>query len=152
MADANQESVTAFRRPFVCHSDTKVALKTTRTIEMDLGQHSVVPEVEGANHEFEIFHVPLRYRSEIVKRGMNFEPRRAATRTDPGQSWQSAFHRQVVIEDRVDEVWRANSVDAGADQVFLRGEQLQLVRDLRLRRLLLRASAYLGLAFRTLAI
>jgi Glycosyl transferase family 2 len=46
MADANQESVTAFHRPFVCHSDTKVALKTTRTIEMDLGQHSVVPEVE----------------------------------------------------------------------------------------------------------
>ena len=107
--EANSASVMSLREPFVCHSDCKIAFKAPRQLEFDRGQHSLSDELPMDSHVFEIFHLPLRYRSEIEKRGINYEPRRANTRQDPLFSWQSAFHRQVVITGRVDEVWAANA-------------------------------------------
>jgi Glycosyl transferase family 2 len=146
MADADSTTVTAFHRPFVCHSDRKVAFKTSRNVELTRGQHLLVTDATADKRELEIFHIPLRYRSEIEKRGLNYEPRRAKTRTNPLDSWQSAFHREVVMTNRVEEVWAANSVSrAGCLESY--GERLPLVPDLRLRRLLLKASWYLLCAF-----
>ena len=151
MDDATQETVTAFHRPFVCHSDTKVAFKTSKTLQLQLGQHQLDPKVKTNKHAFEIFHIPLRYRSEIEKRGLNYEPRRALIRTDPGQSWQSAFHRDVVTRKRVDEVWKANSA-CRAGYIVAHGKPFPLVPDIRLRRLLLKASLYLAWSFRMIAV
>ena len=151
MSDANQEKVTSFRRPFVCHSDVKAAFKTSKPVELQLGQHALGRRPKKSKRTFEIFHVPIRYRSEIEKRGMNYEPRRAVMRTNPSQSWQSAFHREVVVRNAIDEVWKANSAcrDGYIDAY---GDRFPLVPDLRLRRLLMKASIYLAWNFRLLAV
>ena len=60
--------------------------------------------------ELEIFRLPLPSRQEIIKRALN-EPRRAPKRAKPGMSWQSIFHRDVVVADDVDAVWPANSYE-----------------------------------------
>ena len=151
LADADQETVTAFRRPWIClHREYKVAVKTRETVEVELGQHQLNPRVDRRK-EFEIFHIPLRYRSEIEKRGLNYEPRRALVRKNARQSWQSEFHREVVTTNRVDEVWKANSAcrDGYLDAY---GERIPLVPDLRLRRLLVKASLYLAWNFRLIAV
>ena len=73
-----------------------------------------------------------------------------ATRHDPGESWQSAFHRDVVLSGHVDAAWAANSADEfGRADVF--GTPLPLFRDTRLRNLLASAAAYLLFKFGWLA-
>jgi hypothetical protein len=143
LSDVNRERVTGFQKPFVCWSERKVAFKTAGQITINRGQH--LPGTNG-NAEFEIFHLPLRTRSEIIKRGMNYELRRASARSAPSESWQSAFHREVVLRDSVDEVWKANSVnDERALNAF--GETIPVSFDTRLRNLLLRVSTFMLLNF-----
>jgi hypothetical protein len=146
MADANASTITTFRRSFVCHSDTKIAFKTRRKVALTRGQHALAEQLPRDDRVLEIFHVPLHYRSEIEKRGLNYEPRRAITRKHPSDSWQSAFHRQIVITGRVDEVWAANSANL-TEQLDVYGERLPLVRDNRLRILLLKALGHLAVGF-----
>jgi hypothetical protein len=142
LSDVNRETVTGFQKPFVCWSERKVAFKAAGQITINRGQH--LPGMDG-NAEFEIFHLPLRTRSEIIKRGMNYEPRRPSLRSAP-VSWQSAFHREVVLRDSVDEVWKANSVsDERALNAF--GETIPVTFDTRLRNLLLRASTFMLMNF-----
>ncbi|MEY2540422.1 MAG: hypothetical protein QOI22_24 [Verrucomicrobiota bacterium] len=151
LPDAGYETVTTFQRPFVCSTDRKVAFKTSECIEIERGQHGRTKEIARLDQsEFEIFHLPLRYRSEITKRGVNYEPRRAGVRQGPSESWQSAFHREVVLTNRIDEVWRANSVN-GNGQLDSYGEPIDLISDNRLRRILLSASFYLARTARMIA-
>jgi hypothetical protein len=142
IADTSQHTVTAFQRPFVCYLQSKVAFKTRSPVELGLGQHHLkTGPSRKLDTELEIFHVPLRYRSEILKRGLNYEPRLAAQRRRPQVGWQSAFHELVAKSGRVDEVWAANS--AGPDGTLnVYGERLPLVPDSRLRTLIIRAWAF----------
>lgn len=87
--------------------------------------------------ELEIFRLPLPSRQEIIKRALN-EPRRAPKRAKPGMSWQSIFHRDVVVADDVDAVWPANSYDLNG-RLDVYGTPMRLIRDMRQRRLLIRA-------------
>jgi glycosyltransferase involved in cell wall biosynthesis len=150
-ADTGLETVVGFRRPFVSLSEKKVAFKTSRNVELTVGQHSLVDTMRTDSHELEIFHVPFRNRNEIEKRGVNHEPRRAIARRHSVENWQSAFHRRVCLTGRLNEVWAANSASRdGYLDVY--GERMPLVSDNRLRRLLFNASAYLGCTLRIAAL
>jgi hypothetical protein len=143
IADTNQENVTAFRRPFICYLESKVAFKTSSHIQLSRGQHQLIKgPPRTLDGRLVIFHLPLRYRSEILKRGLNYEPRQASYRTGPDENWQSAFHERVVIGGRVDEVWAANSAGPGGT-LNVYGEPVPLVPDNRLRILLARAWTFL---------
>ena len=151
VADAVLETVVGFRRPFVSVSEKKIAFKTSRNVELTLGQHSLVDMMKTDPHELEIFHVPFRNRKEIEKRGVDHEPRRAFTRAHSSENWQSVFHRQACLAGRLNEVWAANSASRdGYLDVY--GERMPLVSDSRLRRLLFNASAYLGCTLRIAAL
>lgn len=144
VVDVDPRAILSYQKPFVSFGVTKVACKTTREIAFDLGQHELVTGVGAADaDEREIFHLPFRYKCEIVKRGINYEPRRAPLRPGPEASWQSRFHLDVVLADRVDEVWAANSADRRG---FLDGygTPIGLVRDPRLQYVLLRSWWYLA--------
>lgn len=143
------ESITAYKGSFVCCREIKVAFQTSRPVQLDTGQHKVIqgPSPVPGPPSLEIFHLPLRAKAEIAKRGLNYEPRRSAIRSDKHISWQSVFHREVVTTGRTDSVWAANSFDRnGVMDVY--GRPVQLVRDLRLRRLLLQAAWHLVSRYR----
>jgi hypothetical protein len=149
MPDADGTTVPALRRPFVGYSERKVGVKTASAVEFARGQHNLVrgpADQDAADHD--ILHIPLRYRSEIDKRALNYEPRRQPQRGSGGSldSWQSAFHAQVVRDHRGDEIWAANSAD-GLGYMHLCGERIPLVRDDRIRRIILRSGAYLMMRF-----
>jgi hypothetical protein len=140
---ADQKGVTGLTHAFVCHKAQKLAFKSREPVEISQGQHAML---EGPAHRFgppmQIFHLPFRSRHEIVKRGLDFEPRRAPLRPDPSASWQSAWHRDMVLAGKVEAVWAANSFDEqGRLDVY--GKPLDLVRDDSLRRLLIEAALYL---------
>jgi hypothetical protein len=141
-ADATKASVTGSERPFVCLDVTKVGLKSTNPIELAMGQHYIVGDLEKhCSRTFEIFHVPIRSRDEIAKRALNYEPRWALSRTSPDEVWQSAHHRNIVLSGRLDAEWAANSFDTnGCLDVY--GRPLQLTRDARLRYILAKAATY----------
>jgi hypothetical protein len=149
--DADQIRVTSFTRSFVCHPATKVAFKTQRAVAIERGQHGLIAGPQRIYpSSIEIFHLPLRSRGEIVKRGLNYEPRRMPLRSDPKFSWQSAFHRDVVTAGKVDDVWAACSSDK--DGILdLYGKPLPLIPDDRLRRTFLQAAWYLFKNYRLVA-
>lgn len=138
-----QQKVLAREEPFIHLAERKIAIWTDSAVRIGRGQHHLEQGPTASDpRSFSIFHLPLRYRSELTKRGLNYEPRRSAGRTDPGISWQSAFHRQVVLEDQVEEVWAANSADKGG-RLNVYGRAVQLAPDQRLRLVLIKAALYL---------
>jgi hypothetical protein len=151
-AGADRMSVSSYRLPFVCYVEQKIVFATAAPVHIIRGQHGLVtgpPLLEGT--EFEIFHLPLRCRDEIIKRGINYEPRRASLRADPGESWQSAFHAEIVNADRVDAVWGANSADSeGRLDVY--GKPMTLIPDTRLCHALARAWLYMAVRWPTLVL
>jgi Glycosyl transferase family 2 len=152
LADANRATVTEFLRPFVSYVEKKVAFKTNSAVEVSLGQHVLLSGPDKfCDKIFEIFHLPIRSRCEIEKRGLNYEPRWAKIRTDPGENWQSAFHHEIVLAGKTDAVWAANSADRnGCLDVY--GTPQELTRDDRLRHLLILAATHLLAHFRTWAL
>jgi hypothetical protein len=124
IADTNQENVTAFRRPFICYLESKVAFKTSSHIQLSRGQHQLIkgPRAPGRPSRISL---ALRYRSDLEMR-IELRPRRSSYRTGPDENWQSAFHERVVIGGRVDEVWAANSAGPGGTLNFY-GEPVPLV-------------------------
>jgi hypothetical protein len=149
LADANQATITGFLRPFVSYVEKKVAFKTNSAVEVSLGQHVLLSGPDKFYDKiFEIFHLPIRSLYEIEKRGLNYEPRRAKARTDPGVNWQSAFHREIVLAGKVDAVWAANSADRNG-RLDVYGTPQELTRDERLRHLLILAATHLLSHFRT---
>ena len=151
-AGGDRESITNYRLPFVCYFEKKVAFATSAPVQIARGQHSLIkgPSLQDGN-EFEIFHLPLRCRDEIVKRAINYEPRRAPRRTCPDESWQSSFHGEVVSTGRLEAVWAANSAnDEGCLDVY--GNPLTLIPDTRLRHVLARAWFYMARCWPTLVL
>lgn len=75
----DMEDVVAFRQPFVAIDRVKkIAFWTEAPVEIVLGQHGLHGgPTETDKCIFELFHLPLRYRSELTKRALNYEPRRA---------------------------------------------------------------------------
>jgi Glycosyl transferase family 2 len=135
---ANKESIIRHSQSFVCLPATKIAFKTRGNVEISRGQHELLkgPD-ELCQLELEIFHLPLRSRQEVIERALN-ERRRAPKRPHTDISWQSKFHSDTVAAGNVDAVWAANSYDAqGRLDVY--GKPMNLIRDMRLRRLLIRA-------------
>ncbi len=143
LSAADADSIADFRYPFVCMPDRKVGFKTARPVVIERGQHYLLSGPKKVDPvAFEIFHLPLRSRSELLKRALDYEPRRAPMRADRAQSWQSRFFRDEVLADRVDDVWRTNSV-GGEAYLDCRGTRIQLIRDRRLLFALLSSSAYM---------
>jgi len=152
LADANRTNVTEFLRPFVSYVEKKVAFKTNSAVELSLGQHGFLSGPDKyCQRIFEIFHLPIRSRCEIEKRGLNYEPRRAKIRADPGASWQSVFHREIVLAGKADTVWAANSADRNG-RLDVYGTPQELTRDERLRHLLILAATHLLIHHRTWAL
>ena len=147
LCDATEAAVTEFLRPFVCYSEQKLGVKSRFPVSFQRGQHKLqCGPTSLSDREFEIFHIPLRSRSELEKRALNYEPRRAGIRRSPSESWQSAFHREVVLTGRIDEVWAANS--AGSDgHLNVYGEPLRLIHDDRFRLRLEHAASFFRATF-----
>ena len=137
------EPVTRRREPFVRVQAHKVGVMSAAEVRFEAGQHGLHsgPTLVDPG-DLEVFHVPLRNRSEIVKRGTNYEPRMALARTTPNHSWQSLFHAEVVRNDWTDTVWAANSADSDGN-LDVYGQPQRAIRDDRLRHVLARASAYM---------
>lgn len=146
--DADREAVTGLKRAFVEVCESKIALWSDQPVRISRGQHHLTAGPEAAfGWDCEIFHLPLRHKSELTKRALNYEPRRAPVRSVPIESWQSSFHLRMVLDGKTDLLWAANSADArGRLDVY--GRPVQLVRDWRLRRLLMRAAAHLVARYR----
>jgi hypothetical protein len=143
VAGAGMDDVLHLREAFVCTSMPKVAFWTDRPVQVTLGQHALIDS--NLPHDpapLQLFHFPVRWKSELTKRGLNYEPRRAATRRDAGENWQSRFHADIVRDGRVHAVWDANSSDARG-RLDIYGAPRQLARDRRLQFLLLRGAWHL---------
>jgi hypothetical protein len=139
LPNAGQETVTTYASSFLCTSDKKIAIKTASPVKIQRGQHSLaVGPQEVCGTKLEILHLPLRSRAEILKRGLNYEPRKVRFREDPGMSWQSAFFAGVATNGKLDAVWAAHSCDSNG-QIDIYGKPLAAATDHRLRRTLVGA-------------
>jgi FkbM family methyltransferase len=139
LPEANQERITAYAGSFLCFSIHKLAIKTASPIKIERGQHALAAgprEVCGVN--LEILHLPFRSRAEILRRGLNYEPRRAVVREDRGMSWQSLFFAEAVTDGDLDAVWAAHSCDSRGE-IDVYGKPLATAEDHRLRRILVSA-------------
>ena len=126
---------------FVCISVRKIGIKTTDKVSLLRGQHALAEgPAAHTNSDYEIFHLPFRYRSEISKRALNYETRNM--RASSNESWQGLFHRRKVLEGQTDALWAANSADKRGF-LNVNGKQIALTRDYRLRRCLASAAMYL---------
>ena len=148
LADANSQTVMAYERPWVCVKETpKVAFKSAHAVELDKGQHGlIVGPTEVDDRPYEVFHLPLRNKSELVKRAVDREPRVAPLRPNPEIGWQATFHFRAGLAGRIDEVWLASSADANG-YLNCYGQPIALRRDTRLRTLILRSYAYVALRY-----
>ena len=145
---ATEQEVGAFRASFLQYGPIpKAMVRSHAPVAFSRGQHDVhlVGEPGALMQEpagVDVLHVPLRWKSELSKRAFNYEPRRARQRTHPGDSWQSLFHLRVVEEQRDDEVWAANSVDASG-HLDVYGRPVPLVPDDRVHDAVLGAEGLL---------
>jgi glycosyltransferase involved in cell wall biosynthesis len=149
---ATIDEVVGYQKPWVVFPDRpKIGFWARNHVAIVLGQHDLESESTRRDEQsFEIFHLPFRNRSELTKRALNYEPRRARERIGTS-SWQSKFHRDVVLADRSDEVWAANSADS-CGRLDAYGKPVQLVRDNRLRNALIRAASYMFRRYRVTAL
>jgi hypothetical protein len=148
LEDRKRKGVLGGTQPYLACATHKVGFKSPRRVDISHGQHALREPLPQDPQVYEIFHLPLRYRSEIIKRGETYELRRQPLRDIPQRAWQSAYHRDVVLAGRVDEEWAASSQQDGC--LDFKGRRIPLIRDLRLLRTLVRAARYtrdeLGLA------
>jgi hypothetical protein len=137
LPDAGQEKITTYTNSFLCFSIRKIAIKTAKPVKIERGQHvlAVGPQ-EVCGTKLEVLHLPFRSRAEILKRGLNYEPRRAMIREDRTVSWQSAFFGEAVASGKSDIVWAAHSCDSNG-QIDIYGKPLAAAEDHRLRRTLI---------------
>jgi hypothetical protein len=143
LAEANRHSITDFKYPFVCFDYRKIGFKTPNEVEIGRGQHYLVSGPnELDDYPYEIFHIPLRYKSELAKRAIDYEPRRASRRSSAFESWQSLFFREALLAGRENELWTLNSVDR---QETLNSDHttIRLVSDRRLQFALLASWGYM---------
>jgi len=148
--DADEDTITTFKRPFVCFTTWKIGFKAVSPVELGVGQHALNKGPKECDSiRYQIFHLPFRNRSELIKRALDHEPRRAPLRNSPHDSWQSHFHREAVLAGRTDDLWRANSAD-GNGLLNCNGESIALNRDHRLQTIILKSYAHVALRYRVL--
>ncbi len=139
LPDADEKTITSYASSFLCFSIQKIAFKTASPVKIGRGQHTLVTGPQQmCDAELDILHLPLRSRAEILKRGLNYEPRLAAIREGKGMSWQSAFFSETATNGKLDAVWAAHSCDARG-RIDIYGRPVAAVKDHRLRRVLLGA-------------
>lgn len=136
LPDAGQETITTYANSFLCFSTQKIAVKTASPVKIERGQHGLaVGPQEVCGTKLEILHLPFRSRTEILKRGLNYEPRRATVRKESGMSWQSAFFGEAATNGKLNAVWAAHSCNSSG-QIDIYGKPLAATEDRRLRRTL----------------
>jgi hypothetical protein len=135
------DQVMNYSAPWIGLAERKVAVASRHEVSIQKGAHDTVKGPLAVDQkDYEIFHLPLRSKSELIERA-EWELRRAPARKTPEESWQSAFHLSAKEQGRIDQVWAANSVDnRGFLDVY--GHAVGARPDFRLRRLLLRALAH----------
>lgn len=141
---AGREDIVGRKQPFVAIDGVKkVALWSNKPVELSCGQHECVGWTAPIDErQFEMFHLPFRYFSEIGKRALNYSPRIDPFRSSEDIHWQSLFHRHAVFEGFDEDVWRANSADANG-RLDVYGVNVELRRDSRLRYILTRSALYM---------
>ncbi len=141
---AGKEDIVGRKQPFVAIDGVKkVAFWSDESVELSRGQHKCVSWTAPVDErQFEMFHLPFRYFSEIGKRALNYSPRIEPFRHSEDTSWQSRLHWLAVLEGYDEGIWRANSADAkGRLDVF--GVNVALRKDSRLRNILTRSALYM---------
>lgn len=144
-SDTSAETVFSYKRAFVNLIMPKIAFVAESPIELRKGQHSLASgPTDILARDLEIFHLPLRSADEVASRALRAERQLAAAK--PGESWQSRFFKAAAAEDRLADVWKANSasLDGFLD---LPTSRMMLIPDDRLGRLLRRAYRYMVLSF-----
>ena len=130
---ATQSEVEALERGFVEVRLRKVAAYGAGPMVFSVGQHRLLQgPIESLPFTCEIFHLPLRRRAEIERRGRDFEARRLPIRSCESRSWQSRFFSETVQSGRVEAVWAANSASSRGC-LDLKGGSRSLVPDPRFR-------------------
>lgn len=143
---SNRSKVLRFETPWILKAGQKVCFWSRDPVVLGRGYHKLKGNVgDRLERGFQIFHLPLRSKYELTKRGLNYEVRRDPGRR-PRESWQSRFHREVALSGRTDDVWAANSSER-AGRLDAYGRSIPLVRDTRLRRVFLMAATYMRLKF-----
>jgi hypothetical protein len=119
---------------------SKVAFRSHPAAQVHRGQHGVdFPDpVENVDHAIEIFHLPMRARSELFKRALDYEPRRATLRTTPGDAWQGQHWAERVHNGEVDAEWQALSYSE-AGTLDIGGRRVATFHDPRMADLLWQA-------------
>jgi hypothetical protein len=132
----------AYKVPFVASLEPKIGVKSQKPVRIALGQHGLL---EGPTNVIlqgvEVFHIPLRARSEITRRARDYAPRVLANSTNEEESRQLRFFAEEEKAGRLVGAWAANSADR-AGRLTLAEDQLLLFRDDRFRLLMLKAAAH----------
>ena len=139
LPDAGQETITTYTNSFLCFFDPEDcdqdgearrdwARPTCSRRRAARGLWDEAGDSASA--------VPLPRK--ILKRGLNYEPRRATVRKDRNMSWQSTFFGEAAANGKLDAVWAAHSCDSSG-QIDIYGKPLATAEDYRLRRTLVRA-------------
>lgn len=136
-SDVTSGAISFMEWPF----PSKVAFRCHPTADVHRGQHGVdIPDpVENAAHAIEIFHVPMRAKSELIKRASDYEPRRATLRIGPGDAWQGQHWAERVRIGQADDEWQALSYSKSGT-LDVGGRQVPTFHDARVADLLRRAA------------
>jgi hypothetical protein len=96
-----------------CEFPSKVAFLSDPSAELQNGQHGVIlsNNREVRSTTIALFHLPIRAKSELLKRAYDYEPRRVTFRANPHQDWQGLYWQRRVVGGDVDSEWQALSYD-----------------------------------------
>ena len=91
----------------------KVAFLGDQSAELHKGQHGVdrADRSETWSDAMAVFHLPMRAKTELLKRAYDYEPRRKPLRAGPDDAWQSLYWWRRAVEGHLDSEWRALSYD-----------------------------------------
>jgi len=100
-----------------CEFLSKVAFLADPSAEIHAGQHGLnrLNRRETQSTSIAIFHLPMRAKSELLKRVYDYEPRGAKVRDGPEQNWQGLYWRSRVVGGQADSEWAALSYDERAE-------------------------------------
>jgi Glycosyl transferase family 2 len=98
---------------------SKVVFLGHHTAELHKGQHGVdrADPCETWSDAMVVFHLPMRAKSELLKRVYDYEPRRQPLRAGPGDAWQGLYWWRRAVEGHLDSEWHALSYDERGELV-----------------------------------
>lgn len=118
---------------FECEFPSKVAFLADAAAELDHGQHGVSRpnHREAVSTSIAILHLPVRAKSELLKRVYDYESRIEKIRPHPDLGWQGLYWRDRVLGGETDSEWEALSYDRRGD-LLIRQRRLPTFIDCRL--------------------